>query len=358
MKHRTHKLLSILLCTVMMLGILPTMAFADITNEVTIEGVVRPVVGIMNATGGIQCESHYGTVGMVDGYGYYWSAKKNSSDEWSKEYVDGSSETVDGSLFREGYQYRLSLKVTPNTTIDNHYTYTDNTKVVLSNVAVSDYRSEVRLEGDSLIAHFYFDGAKENGAFSFDISKTVEQGGSATPGARTFTFKLVDEDGQVPADYGITMDELKVTTNGAATFTETITGKFGDGYIGGNDVVKKKFTLSEKNDGASGWTYSDQSYVVEISYYPTTGLAFAEVYYGNDAAERTARFTNTYVRNTVTIIEDNEKPEETNPSTGAMVGAPQTNDNSNMILWIALLLISAFGVTGAVVYSKRKKYTE
>lgn len=355
MKHKTHKLLSILLCTVMMLGILPTMAFADITNEVTIKGVVLPVVGIMNATGGIQCESHYGTVGTVDGY--YWSARKNSSDAWSKEYVDGSStERVDGNLFREGYQYKLSLKVTPNTgDSSSYYTYDSNTVVVLeSGVRASNTIFDE--QSQSITADFIFDGAKENGAFSFDISKTVEQGGSATPGARTFTFKLVDEDGQVPADYGITMDELKVTTNGVGTFTKTITGNAS--RLSGNTFSTKKFTISEKNDGASGWTYSDQSYVVEISYYPTTGLAFADVYYGNDAAERTARFTNTYVRNTVTIIEDNEKPEETNPSTGAMVGAPQTNDNSNMILWIALLLISAFGVTGAVVYSKRKKYTE
>lgn len=355
MKHKTHKLLSILLCTVMMLGILPTMAFADTTDKVTIEGVVLPVVGITNVTSGIHCESYDGTVEMVDGY--YWSARKNSTDEWSNVYVDGSStETVDNSPFREGYQYRLSLKVTPNTNDPNYYTYTENTNVVLLEAGVS--ADERTFDGRSITAHFYFDGAKENGVFSFDISKTVEQGGSATPGAQSFTFELVNEDGKVPADFSITMDELKVTTNGVGTFTETITGKFGDGYIGGNDDVEKRFTLSEKNDGASGWTYSDQSYVVEISYHPTTGLAFAEVYYSGDAAERTARFTNTYVRNTVTIIEDNEKPEETNPSTGAMVDAPQTNDNSNMILWIALLLISAFGVTGAVVYSKRKKYTE
>lgn len=354
MKHKTHKLLSILLCTVMMLGILPTMAFAETTDKVTIEGVVLPVVGITNVTSGIQCESYDGTVGMVDGYDYYWSARKNSTDEWSKVYDDGSStETVDNSLFREGYQYRLSLKVTATNDSD---TYTGNTKVVLLESGV--YASDTTFDdqSQSITAHFIFDGAKENGAFSFDISKTVEQGGSATPGARTFTFELVDEDGQVPADYGITMDELKVTTNGVGTFTETITGNAS--RLSGNTFSTKKFTISEKNDGASGWTYSDQSYVVEISYNPTTGLAFAEVYYGNDAVAQTARFTNTYVRNTVTIIEDNEKPEETNPSTGAMVDAPQTNDNSNMILWIALLLISAFGVTGAVVYSKRKKYTE
>lgn len=353
MKHKTHKLLSILLCTVMMLGILPTMAFAETTDKVTIEGVVLPVVGITNVTSGIQCESYDGTVGMVDGYDYYWSARKNSTDEWSKVYDDGSStETVDNSPFREGYQYRLSLKVTPNTNVPNHYTYDEATDVVLAGVS-ADKRT---FDGRSITADFIFDGAKENGAFSFDISKIVEQGGSATPGAQSFTFELVDEDGQVPADYGITMDELKVTTNGVGTFTQTITGNAS--RLDGNTSSAKTFTISEKNDGASGWTYSDQSYVVEISYHPTTGLAFAQVYYSGDAAERTARFTNTYVRNTVTIIEDNEKPEETNPSTGAMVDAPQTNDNSNMILWIALLLISAFGVTGAVVYSKRKKYTE
>ena len=49
-------------------------------------------------------------------------------------------------------------------------------------------------------------------------------------------------------------------------------------------------------------------------------------------------------------------PTESNPNTGALDDVPQTGDNSNMILWIVLLLASGFGVTGAVVYSKRKRY--
>ena len=38
--------------------------------------------------------------------------------------------------------------------------------------------------------------------------------------------------------------------------------------------------------------------------------------------------------------------------------SPQTGDNSNMFLWVALLFISGAGVAGITVYSKRKKYAE
>ena len=51
-------------------------------------------------------------------------------------------------------------------------------------------------------------------------------------------------------------------------------------------------------------------------------------------------------------------PTESNPNTGALDDVPQPGDNSNMILWIVLLLASGLGVTGTVVYSKRKKYAK
>ena len=51
-------------------------------------------------------------------------------------------------------------------------------------------------------------------------------------------------------------------------------------------------------------------------------------------------------------------PTESNPNTGALDDVPKTGDNSNMILWIVLLLASGLGVTGTVVYSKRKKYVK
>ena len=46
-------------------------------------------------------------------------------------------------------------------------------------------------------------------------------------------------------------------------------------------------------------------------------------------------------------------PTQTNPNTDAE--SPKTGDNSNMILWIALLFISGGAVIGITAYSKKKK---
>lgn len=50
---------------------------------------------------------------------------------------------------------------------------------------------------------------------------------------------------------------------------------------------------------------------------------------------------------------DPTRPTETNPDT--RVTSPQTGDNSNMLLWVALLVVSGAGVIGTTVYSKRKR---
>ena len=47
----------------------------------------------------------------------------------------------------------------------------------------------------------------------------------------------------------------------------------------------------------------------------------------------------------------------TNPGTDTKPGStsPQTGDNSNMALWIALLFMSGAGVIGTTVYGKKKR---
>ena len=51
---------------------------------------------------------------------------------------------------------------------------------------------------------------------------------------------------------------------------------------------------------------------------------------------------------------DTPKPTESNPDTGTGK-SPQTGDNSKLTLWLALLAVSAAGVIGAGVYSKKKR---
>ena len=47
-------------------------------------------------------------------------------------------------------------------------------------------------------------------------------------------------------------------------------------------------------------------------------------------------------------------PTESNPNTRATT-SPQTGDNSNLFLWIALLFVGGFGMIGTGVYSKRRR---
>lgn len=47
--------------------------------------------------------------------------------------------------------------------------------------------------------------------------------------------------------------------------------------------------------------------------------------------------------------------EQTKPTGGKGTTSPQAGDNSNMLLWVALLLVSGAGVLGTTVYSKKKR---
>ena len=60
---------------------------------------------------------------------------------------------------------------------------------------------------------------------------------------------------------------------------------------------------------------------------------------------------------------DTDKPsgdqtgDKDNPSTGT-TGSPQTGDNSNIALWIAIMLAAGVALTGTAVYSRKRKYSK
>ena len=57
----------------------------------------------------------------------------------------------------------------------------------------------------------------------------------------------------------------------------------------------------------------------------------------------------------VKATEPTKPNEPTKPDTDNTDKEPQTGDNSNMALWIALLFVSGVGIAGTTVYSKKKK---
>ena len=52
---------------------------------------------------------------------------------------------------------------------------------------------------------------------------------------------------------------------------------------------------------------------------------------------------------------EGDKSDTTTPTGGKDTTSPQTVDNSNMLLWVALLFVSGAGVLGTTVYSKKKR---
>ncbi len=148
---------------------------------------------------------------------------------------------------------------------------------------------------------------------SFVLNKKVEKGGEATPPTKTFAFELADT-ASAPrplSDYGITMDELNIATTGAGTFSKTVNVQFdltkanaNNGWTGYGDAgsqntrwYSKTFLLTEKDDGAAGWTYSAKKYAVTFKYTIESGEMMLTLHEpGNDATYQTADFTNTYTQ--------------------------------------------------------------
>ena len=52
---------------------------------------------------------------------------------------------------------------------------------------------------------------------------------------------------------------------------------------------------------------------------------------------------------------ERDKSDTTTPTGGKDTTSPQTGDNSNMLLWVALLFVSGFGIIGTAAYSEKKR---
>ena len=77
-------------------------------------------------------------------------------------------------------------------------------------------------------------------------------------------------------------------------------------------------------------------------------------FYNEDAETDEERYSDyqqvTFVNNPVNSAETPVEPSKP-------IDSPQTGDNSMVGLWVALLFVSATGVAGAAIYSRKKKHS-
>lgn len=144
-----------------------------------------------------------------------------------------------------------------------------------------------------------------------------------------FTVKKTDADGKPLA--GATFS-LTGTGNSIGKDFEAVSGTDG---IATFDVPEGFYTLSEKT-APKGYIKSDKAY--EIAIWDGTVH-----FYNENPANPDEQYTD-YEQ--VTFVNKAEKP---NPQ------SPKTGDHGLMSMWIAVLLVSAAGITGTIVYGRKKK---
>ncbi len=160
-----------------------------------------------------------------------------------------------------------------------------------------------------------------------DIIKTVVNKGSEKIGPEGFAFLL-----NALAD-GVADTTVKTDKNGKATFTLTFT----ENDIGNTYTYK----LTEVNDSKANVTYSDAEYTitVAIDLNENNELVATLTSNGKDTTAVVATFENVYDYTPVPEKSDN----------------PQTGDNSNIGMWVALLFISGGALICLIVVDRKKR---
>ena len=340
-KARTaRRFWSILLCLVMVLGLFPTMALADgslITGSFGIQvntskdgvAIPSPETFTFEITDRVDAPatpkddlSEYGITVLdpleveltdfntdqspsatirvqVD------TSKVRENNGWTKDNLPSEG--------REYFKKYLNLKQTdtakPGWTYDQRemvmrIAYFPATADTEENIDIRIYES-----GDAFSTTAEFKSTYTSNIVSFPITKEVTLGeGTAAHPEETFFFEFKDQanPAREPSDYGITvLDLLQITADGTEDKSteyfeleidpELITKDNGwtERTVTGNTRLEKSFVLTERNDGAPGWQYSDKTWIMIFTYFPATEDIMIQSTASGDAYSD-IKFTNTY----------------------------------------------------------------
>ena len=197
---------------------------------------------------------------------------------------------------------------------------------------------------------------------------TVKKVGNTAPRKTVFELELVDKWGEkLSFADDVTVSGTMTTTNGKGTYDGILTITGPSQQL--RNMLGEGAFVRQVNGGKANWTYDDTvwglwlfdgaayatadsaGFIVLI--LPTTKNDAGDYYIDWDSLDlekdvlKQMTFTNIYTRSTY-------RPSENGTNTGT-VSSPQTGDNSNLAVWFALLAVSAAGVMGAGVYSKRRR---
>ena len=300
-RKNTGRLLSILLCLVMVLGMLPTTALAD---EPKLEGDPIPEsisFSVMKTddNGSPLKGAHFELTPMqgTNGEGKFAYSDENGIATFDTNINPGTYKLVEAEA-PFGYlpssdQYIVTVRQEPNDEgkllgIKQYVTGTENSPIVW------------HMNGATIAT--FVNKPEEKAEISLSIEKTVVQGGNIAPARRGFTFELLmscTEDSEGKPIFTL-IDTAEITTNGADTKDYALTFRIPESIHSNADGFSQyPVFLRERAGSAAGWTYSDALYRVHRIAKDDGTYTYSFDLYGDEGEDpanglEKALFTNIY----------------------------------------------------------------
>ena len=189
------------------------------------------------------------------------------------------------------------------------------------------------------------------------FSLAVKLTGDEKPAKETFKFEIYDlgvEDAEFEiVKDSITVENLEFDENGVAFIEGIIKIK-----VTGEEQLSnltEGFSVRMVKGSTKGWTYASEQWRIEPFFENDAldfGIAVKEIVDG-EISEEYANCMSFAVSYEAVSEPDPTESGTTEPSKPADPDSPQTGDNSMMVLWIALLVVSGAGATA--IYSRKRK---
>lgn len=297
-RKNTGRLLSILLCLVMVLGTLSTTALAD---EPQPEG--DPVPEAISFS--VRKTDDNGS--PLKGAHFELTPMQGTNGEGKFAYSDEKGIATFDTNINPG-RYTLAEAEAPfgyvaaadRYTVEVYGTPDAEGNVLSVKPIIPNYVGNIVAvphKNGATIATFV-NKPEEKVEISLPIEKTVAQGGNIAPGRETCTFELLLQTGE---DISATpiyqlIDTAEIPTNGAGTTEHTLKFTIPEDLNSQDGFGRNYIYLRERAGSAAGWTYSDALY--RVSYRMNNDDSHSYIFHGVDPTTGSylekAPFTNIY----------------------------------------------------------------
>ena len=296
-RKNTGRLLSILLCLVMVLGTLSTTALAD---EPQLEGDPIPEsisFSVMKTddNGSPLKGAHFELTPMqgTNSEGKFAYSDENGIATFDTNITPGTYKLFEAEApfgyLPSSYQYIVTVLQEPN----------DEGKLLgIKQYVTGPVNIPTVWHTNGATIATFVNKPVEKAEISLSIEKTVVQGGNIAPGEASFTFELLlqtGEDSNATPIYQL-IDTAELTTNGTGTKEHTLKFTIPEDLNSQDGFGRNYIYLREQKGSAAGWTYSNAMY--HVSYRMNNDGSHSYIFDGVDPTTGSylekAPFTNIY----------------------------------------------------------------